>query len=215
MPRSNTQMWIDTLTFPLRAIMIFENDKWGLSSLRSERFEYCEKEVRGYTLDVGCGRYNWFVDHHLHGHGKGIDVFKYEGLNDENIVKDISHFPFDDQTFDTVCFIANLNHIPRSLRDIELSEAYRVLKEGGNILVTMANPLALIAVHKIVAIYDQVFHTQHDMDNIRGMENEESYYVIDPEIQERLLRAGFIKLDKHRFWTQWNLNWVTIGWKQK
>lgn len=213
MLRTERQKIIDTLTFPLRSISIFEEDKWGLSSLRTERFDYCSREVRGYTLDVGCGRDNWFIQHHLNGNGKGIDVYKYEGLADQNIVKDISHFPFEDHTFDTVSFIANLNHIPSSLRNIELAEAYRVLKVGGNILVTMANPLALIAVHKIVAWYDSIFNTRHDMDSIRGMQEEEDYYILDMEIRERLSMVGFKDLQKHRFGTQWGLNWVTIGWK--
>jgi ubiquinone/menaquinone biosynthesis C-methylase UbiE len=145
--------------------------------------------------------------------GKGIDVYKYDRLTEENIVKDIRHFPFDDQKFDTVTFIANLNHVPSSLRDIELAEAYRVLKPDGNILVTMANPLALIMVHKVVAWYDTIFKSNYDVDHIRGMHDEEAYYIRDEEIRERLTKAGFINLQKHRFASQWGLNWVTIGWK--
>ncbi len=215
MPRSNKQLFLDTITFPLRAISIFEENKWGLSSLRTERYDYCSRETRGYTLDVGCGRDNWFIKNHLNGNGKGIDVYKYEGLTEENIVEDIRHFPFDDKMFDTVTFIANLNHVPSSLRDIELAEAYRVLKPGGNILVTMANPLALIMVHKVVAWYDAIFKSHYDVDHIRGMDDEEAYFIRDEEIRERLTKAGFTNLQKHRFGTQWGLNWVTIGWKSK
>lgn len=211
--RTKKQRIKDTITFPLRAFTIFEGDKWGLSSLRTDRCDYCAREVRGYTLDVGCGPDNWFITHHLQGNGLGIDVFKYRGLTDENIVEDITHFPFPDASFDTVTFIANLNHVPRSQRDVELAEAYRVLKPGGNILVTMTNALALLVVHRVVEVYDQVFKTQHDMDNIRGMGYEEEFYLKDSEIRNRLIKAGFTNLQKRRFWTVWGLNWVTIGWK--
>jgi SAM-dependent methyltransferase len=203
----------DFLSFPLRALCLFRHDKWGLSSQASERYEYVAREVKGYCLDVGCGYHNRFVTEWLDGFGKGIDVYEYEGLKDEQIVADISHFPFDDESFDSVTFIANLNHVPRSLRDKELSEAYRCLRHGGNIVVTMGNPVAEIAVHKVVAFYDNFFGTHVDMDSERGMEEEESYYLLDREIVARLRRAGFTNLKKKYFWTQWCLNHLWVGWK--
>ena len=54
--RSLLRRLADFLTFPLRAMTLFEKDKWGLSSLASDRFRYVAREVRGYCLDVGCGR---------------------------------------------------------------------------------------------------------------------------------------------------------------
>ena len=50
-----------------------------------------------------------------------------------------------------------------ALRDIELAESYRCLKNGGNI-ITMGNPLAEILVHKVVMRYDRIFGAKHDMD---------------------------------------------------
>ena len=127
MRRGTGQKIIDTLTFPLRALCLFHEDRWGLSALSTERFDYVAREVVGYCLDIGCGRYNRFVTQFLGGFGRGIDVFRYEGLSEENIVKDPTHFPFEENTFDSVTFIACINHIPEPSRDAELSEAYRVL----------------------------------------------------------------------------------------
>ncbi|MCK4835172.1 MAG: class I SAM-dependent methyltransferase, partial [Candidatus Aminicenantes bacterium] len=203
----------DFLTFPIRAFTLFINDKWGLLSLASERFDYVANEVIGYCLDVGCGRNNRFINKFLEGNGKGLDVFPYEGLTEENIVKDLSQFPFEDSTFDSVTFIANINHIPESQRDIELTEAYRVLKPGGNIIVTMGNPLAEILAHKVVMIYDKLFGTNYDMDSERGMEEGEEYYLTNTEIKERLTRASFRIIVKKYFVTQWGLNHLFIGWK--
>jgi ubiquinone/menaquinone biosynthesis C-methylase UbiE len=211
--RTTTQKLLDFVTFPLRAITLFHEDKWGLSSLASERFDYVSREVVGSCLDVGCGRHNRFVNEYLNGHGKGIDVFPYEGLTEVNIVTDLTTFPYQASSFESVTFIANINHVPKSKRDAELREAYRVLMPSGNIVVTMGNPLAEIAVHRVVWLHDKLFKTNHDMDNERGMDAEEEYYLTDSEIVERLARAGFAEISKKYFWTQWGLNHLFIGWK--
>jgi SAM-dependent methyltransferase len=150
MRRATTQRTTDFVTFPLRAVTLFHVDRFGLSSLASERFDYVAREVTGYCLDVGCGRHNRFVTEYLGGNGEGIDVFAYEGLSDDNVVSDLTHFPYDDNLFDSVTFIANLNHVPKPDRDPELAEAFRVLKPGGNIIVTTGHPVAEILVHKVV-----------------------------------------------------------------
>lgn len=213
MRRSTLQKIKDFLTFPIRAITIFHHDRFGLSSLASERFDYVASEVTGYCLDVGCGYHNKFVTAWLDGKGKGIDVFAYEGLTNEHIVEDITHFPFPDDSFETITFIANLNHVPQSDRDAELAEAYRCLKPGGRIVLTMGNPLAELAVHRVVAWHDRLFGTKVDMDSERGMREEEAFYLLDSEIVERLTRAGFCRLKKRYFITQWALNHLWVGLK--
>jgi SAM-dependent methyltransferase len=211
--RQSMQKIKDFLTFPLRSVTMFYADRWGLSSLASERYDYVSREVTGYCLDVGCGRCNRFIKEFLHGEGKGIDVFQYDGLSPDNIVKDMSRFPFEDNTFDSVTFIANLNHIPLHSRDIELSEAYRVLKTNGNIIITMGNPVAEILAHKAIAFYDKIFGTTYDIDEERGMREDEEYYIRDPEIIARLNRAGFGNIKKKFFGTQWFLNHLFVAWK--
>ena len=213
--RTKLQKIKDFLTLPLRAVAIFEENKWGLSSTRHERFEYAAKEVGGYCLDVGCGKQNLFIKQYLGGNGSGIDVFPYEGLSGEEIVEDLSQFPFPDVSFDSVTFIANVNHIPKDMRDKELAEAYRCLRNGGNIIITMPSAFAGVLIHKIVHIYDHLFGTHYDLDSIRGMDHdEESYYLTSREIVERLLRAGFKDVKKKYFFTQWGLNHLFVGWKK-
>jgi len=95
--RSRQQRFVDFLTSPLRALTLFEEDRWGLSSLRSERFDYVAREVIGACLDVGCGRNNVFGAQYLDPNGRGIDVFR-----------------------------ASLNHVPEPLRDAELGQAFSV-----------------------------------------------------------------------------------------
>ena len=212
--RARAQLVKDFLTFPIRAITLFEDDRFGLSSLRTERFDYVAREVRGRCLDVGCGRHNLFCDSVLGGNGEGIDVYPYEGLGPENVVLDMTRFPFPDASFDSVTFIANLNHVPKSLRDAELAEAYRCLRRGGNIIVTMGSALAEVLVHRIVSQHDRLFGTHHDIDGERGMGEEEEYFLTDAEILERLRRSGFTDLSKKHFLTQWCLNHLFVGWKR-
>jgi SAM-dependent methyltransferase len=214
--RHASQKVKDFLTFPLRAVLPFNSgaDRWSLSSRESERFEYVAREVRGYCLDVGCGRNNRFVEEFLGGHGRGIDVHPYEGLTEENLVEDITNFPFADETFDSVTFIANICHVPRPLRDVELAEAYRCLKPGGNLILTMGNPLAEILVHRVVWVHGKLLGRGYDMDTERGMEEEEAEYLLDTEIVERMSRAGFRDIEKKHFLTQWGLNHLFVGWKE-
>jgi len=213
MQRGGLKAFADFIFFPLRALFLIEKDRCGLSSLASERFFYASQEVQGYCLDVGCGKWNRFVTEFLGGNGKGIDVYLYEGLTEEHIVEDMSHFPFDDGSFDSVTFIANINHIPEAMRDIELAEAYRCLRKGGNIIVTMGNPLAEIITHKVAWLYDKILGTRFDMDNDRGMQEDERYYLLNHEIRERLNRAGFTNIRKRYFITQWFLNHMFVCWK--
>lgn len=205
---------VDFALFPFRALTLIERDKWNLTSLASERFYYVSQETEAFCLDVGCGKHNRFIKEFRNGNGKGIDVFKYEGLTEEHIVEDISHFPFEDESFETVTFIANINHVPESMRDIELAEALRCLKKGGKIIITMGNPLAEILTHKVVWLYDRLLGTSYDVDNERGMDDEESYYLLDSEIKERLTKAGFTSIRKRYFVTQWLLNHMIIGYKK-
>jgi SAM-dependent methyltransferase len=212
--RTQLQELIDFVTFPLRALTLFHEDKWKLTSLASERFYYVAKDVTGNCLDIGCGYGNKFVTEWLGGAGKGIDVFQYAGLTEDQIVEDMTHLPFEDGSFDTVTFIANINHVPKSKRDAELMEANRCLRTGGRIVVTMGNPVAELLVHQVVKWYDRLLGTAVDMDTERGMGEEEEYYLRDSEIAARLKKAGFKNLDKKYFVTQWFLNHLWIGQKR-
>ncbi len=204
--RSAAQRVLDFASFPLRALTLFHEDACGLSSLATERYDYVARAVSGRCLDVGCGRHNRFIAEFHDGPGVGIDLFPYEGLGPEHLVESLLRLPFPDGSFDAVTFIANLNHCPRPDRDAELAEAFRVLRPGGTIVVTMGHPVAEILVHQVVRAYDAVLGTKVDMDTERGMEEDEEYYLTDHEIRERLTRAGFVGIVKHRFTTQWGLN---------
>jgi SAM-dependent methyltransferase len=203
--RTTLQKLKDGLSFPLRALTIPEQDRWGLSSWVTERFDYAAREVRGYCLDVGCGVRNRFVSEFLDGHGKGIDVHTYEGLDPGDVITDIGRFPFPDQTFDTVTFIAMVNHVPEDLRPVELREARRVLRPGGNVVVTMGNPLLEIGAHGLLDLRSR-FLGDRDVYHDHGAEEDDIYFLTDTAIKALLTSAGFRNVRKKSFWTQWGLN---------
>lgn len=211
--RTRTQALLDFTTFPLRAVLPWRDDRWGLTSRRSERFIEVASRVRGVTLDIGCGRHDILVREFLDGHGIGIDVFAYDGLGPHQIVEDMHRLPFDDASFDTVTIVATLNHVPERDRDPELDEMYRCLRPGGNVLVTMGHPVAEWAIHRLVAFYDRALGTTLDVDDERGMHQDEAYSLPTSEITARLERAGFRGVTRRRFWTQWGMNGLVEGRK--
>jgi ubiquinone/menaquinone biosynthesis C-methylase UbiE len=58
---------------------------------------------------------------------------------DTQTVTSSDHLPFEDASFDTVCFVACLNHIPERIG--ALKEAHRILKPGGRVVATMIGRL--------------------------------------------------------------------------
>jgi SAM-dependent methyltransferase len=104
------------------------------TTLEDERLNAVLPHVRGRLLDVGAGA-NTLVKRY--GNGVGVDVHDWGG--GALVVADTSHLPFDDRSFDTVTFVACLNHIP--YRDAALREAHRLVKPGGRLIITMINPV--------------------------------------------------------------------------
>lgn len=93
--------------------------------------------IKGKLLDIGCG-YNNLVKEYK-GDGIGVDVYDWDGKPDM-VLKRSDKLPFKDRVFDTVTFIACLNHIPYRISALE--EAKRVLKEDGQVIITMIGPTA-------------------------------------------------------------------------
>jgi len=215
--RNDIKKILDTITFPFRAILAFGRTEYrlfGLSSFSDERYDYVSKEVKGYCLDIGCGN-NRFINEYLNGDGIGIDVFPHNGLDIKYVIKDLTKLPFNDSSFYTVTFIANINHVPESLRDDELAEAYRCLIPGGNIIITNGNPIAEIIVHKMGFLYYDLkcfFVNNNDSDNVYS-EKDDQLYLFDSEIYDRLINVGFKNITKKYFWTQWGLNHMIIAYK--
>ena len=211
-PRSTAQRIKDGLLFPVRAMFLPEVDRWGLSCWATDRFDYVARQVRGTCLDIGCGVGNRFVTEFLNGQGRGIDVFPYDGLAPEHVIPDLTVLPFPTASFHTVTFIANLNHVPVAHRPLQLREAFRVLKTGGNIVVTMGNPITEVLAHQMLRVHERIAGDK-DVYHSHGVEEDEIYFLTDATIRGLLTDAGFSRIRKQYFWTQWCLNHLLVGEK--
>ena len=166
------------------------------------------KHCLGKLLDIGCGPDNKFIRYY-YNNGIGVDFYPYEGV--ENILDDPTRLPFESESFDTITLIAVGGHIPKHLRKIEFMEFARILKQGGRLIMTEGEPITQYLHHKWVYYLDKVFKTRIDVDNERGMEEDEEYCMKHKEILELFRYSGLEFIKRERF--QWGLNNVFVAIK--
>lgn len=156
--RSAGRRVYDLLGAPLRMALLPDAaaERIGLTSLRSERLAAVLPELRGRVLDIGAGD-NLLVRLYRRDSARlgvapadaaascGVDVIDWgAGCI---IVPSSAQLPFPDASFDTVSFVACLNHIPE--RREALREAYRVLQPGGRLVLTMIGRVVGSVGHRI------------------------------------------------------------------
>ncbi len=183
MKKNFIQTLYDFLGIPLRMIFLPDHlcKKIGLTSLEDERINMVLPEIKGKLLDIGCGN-NRLVKEYKNG--IGVDVYDWGGGG--LIIEDSSRLPFENEEFDTVSFIADLNHIPN--RTEVVPEVKRILKKDGRVVVTMINPVLGVIGHKI---------WWYGEDKERGMEEGEKGGLWNKDIIEMFENRGF-KLIKHK-----------------
>lgn len=156
----------------------------GLTSLEEERINAVVPYIQGRLLDIGAGR-NKLVKQY--GNGIGIDIYDWGG--GALIVKDSSNLPFSDGEFDTISFLACLNHIP--YRDAVLREAHRLLKSDGKLVITMINPIIGFISHKIRWFAEDTKE--------RELVPRERYELWKAEILQFCKDAGFQLVEHKKF----------------
>ncbi|MBI2442889.1 MAG: glycosyltransferase [Candidatus Levybacteria bacterium] len=173
-----------TLTFPFRILCKQEwLKKMRFTTLEDERIHYVLPHVRGMLLDIGCGENNLVKKW---GNGIGVDTYPWDGVD---YVCDTTKLPFQNAKFDTVSFLASLNHIPKRL--LVLKEVARVLKPNGKIIITMINERVGWLCHKITWWYKH----QHE----RGMERGGRFGLNDTYLKRLLHQSGFEIVAKKKF----------------
>ena len=136
MRKSLLQTVWDFIGVPFRLALIPQEwlPRFGWTTLEDERLAQVLPHIRGRLLDVGAGT-NSLV--RRYGDGVGVDVHDWGG--GALVVTDTARLPFDDASFDTVTFIACLNHIPN--RGDAVREARRLVRPGGRLIATMIDPV--------------------------------------------------------------------------
>jgi SAM-dependent methyltransferase len=184
--RSLPQRFWDLLGAPLRFAAL--PDHWsrrlGWTSLEEERLRAVLPHIEDRLLDVGAGP-NTLV--RLHGQGVGVDVHDFGG--GATIVADTRELPFENASFDTVSFVACLNHIP--YRAEALREALRLLRPGGRLVATMINRVVGGIGHRIWW-YGEDRHRG-------GMAEGETGGLNVKEMYQLMAAAGFTEITTRRF----------------
>jgi SAM-dependent methyltransferase len=129
-----TAGWLlNTLLFPLKMVVpqpVVARIP-GMTTNEDIRIGMVRAAVRGRLLDVGCGPNRLVAEYRLAGgDGVGVDVHPWPGV--DNVVEDTAHLPFGDHSFDSITFVACLNHIPN--RDAVLREVRRLIARDGRLL---------------------------------------------------------------------------------
>lgn len=158
---------------------------WVVERLERRRREAVLRHARGRLLDVGCGE-NRLV--RAHGDGIGVDVVQWGDV--DLVVDDSAHLPFESASFDSVSFVACLNHIPN--REGALEEARRVLKLEGRLIATMIPPGLSAVWHRVIHSWDPDQHGRH-------LHEGEVWGIANPEMRALLERHGFRVVLHERF----------------
>jgi SAM-dependent methyltransferase len=155
-------------------------------------------QCEGRLLDIGCGENQLVQRYRLRGKtGIGTDI--HDWGNVDLLVADTADLPLETGSFDTVTFVACINHIPNR-REV-LREARRLLSPNGKIVITNLTPTVSKIWHKW-AFWDA---DQHE----RGMKEGEVYGFTDRNLRELLKEAGFRVTAHSRF--SWGLNNIYVA----
>lgn len=202
------QQAYDLMGAPLRMIVLPDHvsERYHWTSLRAERFRKVLPELRGRVLDIGAGE-NTLIHTYRQYAAKlgvpqpqadqsvGVDVVDWG--SDCILIPNSAEIPFPDQSFDTIAYIACLNHIPE--RAEALIEARRLLQPGGRVIVTMIGRVIGKIGHALWW-YSEDKHREVDEHEEMGLNHGEVIALFD--------KAGFRLQKLHRF--VYGLNYLYI-----
>lgn len=189
----------DLVGAPLRMVLLpdTQSEKLHLTSLRAERYSAVLPQLKGRVLDVGAGD-NALIrlyqqmqrrsgkDDDAARKSVGVDVVDWGG--DTLKIASSDSLPFEAGSFDTIAFVACLNHIPERIG--ALKEAHRVLKPGGLVVATMIGRLIGDVGHAIWW-YSEDKHRDVAEGEVMGIDRDEMLRLFD--------QAGFRRVSATRF----------------
>jgi ubiquinone/menaquinone biosynthesis C-methylase UbiE len=186
----------DLVGAPLRMVLIpdSQSERLHLTSLRAERYAAVLRELKGRVLDVGAGD-NALIrlyrkmqdDHAAAGKSVGVDVVDWGG--DTLRIASSDQLPFEAASFDTVAFVACLNHIPERIG--ALKEAHRVLKPDGLVVATMIGRLIGDIGHAIWW-YSEDKHRDVAEGEVMGIDSAEMLRLFNQAGFRRVLVKRFV-----------------------
>lgn len=205
-PKPAWQSMYDLVGAPLRMILLPDHvsERLHLTSLRAERLSVVVAALEGRVLDIGAGdnallklyrdKTKETSAQNAAEQSVGLDVVDWGG--DCTIVENCRELPFDDGSFDTVTLIACLNHIPE--RNETLREAFRVLRPGGKIIVTMIGRVIGEVGHAIWW-YSEDKHREIQEGEVMGMAPQHVTDLLHTSRFVDVKRSGFVYGLNHLF----------------
>lgn len=146
-------------------------------------------------VDIGCGRKQAFLYSNKSKFKKGYGFdFRIEDRIDDNIVlinnKGMDIFPINDSEVDKVFLNAVLEHLENPER--VLSEAFRILKSGGCIIMTTPTRIAK-PVLEFLSFRLKIIDPEEIL--------EHKHYYNKADIEELIIKTGNLStLEKYRLW---------------
>ena len=193
--KSNWQSFKDTLFFPIRSLYP-NNERFHfleLTPLSNERFQVALQACCGKLLDMGCANNQLVSQYQRFGLGVDTPVYLDDRVKPDVWIAPYTQLPFRDGIFNTVAFIASLNHITD--RKQALLEAYRVLSDHGRVVITMLDPFLGDLGHKLWA----VLGSDPDQHRRGGMSSQEIGGLSKQTIFNLLRQSGFSNARHFRF----------------
>lgn len=188
----------DFVGAPLRMVLLpdAQNERLHLTSFRAERYAAVLPELKGCVLDVGAGDNTLIRLYRKQQAGTGAEDAARQSVGvdvvdwgaDTQLVPSSDRLPFEDASFDTVCFVACLNHIPERIG--ALKEAHRVLRPGGRVVATMIGRLIGDVGHAIWW-YSEDKHRDVAEGEVMGIDAKEMLRLLE--------QAGFRQVTTRRF----------------
>ena len=187
----------DFVGAPLRMVLLPDSpsERLHLTSLRAERYAAVLPELRGRVLDIGAGDNTLIRLYRQTRPGEEAPPLRkasvstsWTGALTPRKSNPPTGFPFDDASFDTVCFVACLNHIPERIG--ALKEAHRVLRPGGRVVATMIGRLIGDVGHAIWW-YSEDKHRDVAEGEVMGIDSAQMMRLFE--------QAGFRAISTRRF----------------
>lgn len=159
--------------------------------LANKRLKIVNKNIpdnlrEGRILDIGCGNFPYFLSNIKFKEKVGLD--KESGIDQVDGIKLIKHdlskedkLPFTDSSFDVVTILAVLEHMSGDFALKVLKEVKRVLKEEGELFITVPRDKG----DKLLRLFSKI-------GLVSRVELDEHVQLYNPKnIREQLKLAGF------------------------
>ncbi|MEM3543755.1 MAG: class I SAM-dependent methyltransferase [Candidatus Micrarchaeia archaeon] len=123
------------------------------NQVRRDVIEFSKEWKPGKLLDIGCGSgrnlfyfaekgFDWYgIDFSKEMINIAIENFKRKNIDVKGRLKvgDMTELPFPDESFDYIISIASFHHIPKEEQLKAIKEMKRVLKENGEMIISVWN----------------------------------------------------------------------------